>query len=383
MNTLIRTIAVGAMTTCTVSVPGFVQAQVQAAMQAPTSTTLMWNQTALDTIERMKPTQHQAARLFAYLSLAQYAALADARDKTVSPDTVATASMRVITELAPAQTAFVQERFEQAGARANDNGNAIASRVLAMARSDEFVRKPAALSAQGAYQWRSLANPPAPPAYPELSAMRPFVMDSGSVLRVAPPPAMSSVRFLNDLAEVQHYTVAPTAESIRIAKFYDMTTGTMAAGYWNEQAAQLIRKNNVDELKAARILVTMNAAIMDSLIACHDSKYAYWVPRPSQAESAIKPLIGVPNHPSYPSNHSCLSTAAGLILAQYFPAERGRLEKVANEAGLSRIYAGIHYRFDVDAGEEIGRKVAALAVARQEAMLARWTQTLLAQNTQP
>jgi hypothetical protein len=340
----------------------------------------------------MKPTQHQAARLLAYVSFAQYAALADARDRTPAAapsaaqfaDTVATASMRLIAELAPAQAAFVEERLTQSSAGKTDKGQAIATRVLAQAASDAFSGATAMPSTQGvigAYTWRSLANPPAPPAYPALGTMRPFVMESGDAFRVAPPPAMSSVKFLNDLTEVQHYALAPTPETTRIAKFYDMTTGTMAAGFWNEQAAALIRKNNVDELQAARILVTMNAAIMDALIACHDAKYAYWVPRPSQAESSIKPLIGVPNHPSYPSNHSCLSTAAGLTLAHFFQPERSRLEKYATEAGLSRIYAGIHYRFDVDAGEEIGRKVAAVAVARHDDMLAKWTQSVLAQNT--
>jgi hypothetical protein len=97
------------------------------------------------------------------------------------------------------------------------------------------------------------------------------------------------------------------------------------------------------------------------------------MPRPSQADPAIKPLIGVPNHPSYPSNHACVSTSAGLVLAHFFPQARSDLQATASEAGLSRIYAGIHYRFDVEAGEEIGRKVAAEAIARHSQMLSKWT----------
>jgi hypothetical protein len=210
--------------------------------------------------------------------------------------------VRVIADLAPSQAAYVDERFRQLGAQKTDKGHAIATRVLTQPGSDEFVRTPAAPSAPGvvcalgtlgAYRWRSLAN----------------------------PPAIANVQLLNDITEVRHYTSAPTAESTRIAKFYDMTTGTMAAGFWNEQAAGLIRKNNLDERQTARVLATVNAAMMDALIACHDSKYAYWVPRPSQVESAIKPLIG--------------------------------------------------------------RKVARVAVTRNEELLSRWSQTVLAQNTQP
>jgi PAP2 superfamily len=378
MTTLITTLAVTAVAAFTACTPGCARAQTPASTQH--SPTLTWNQITREAVERVKPTQHQAARLLAYVSMAQYAALVQGRDSAATPDTVATASMRVIADLAPTQGAFAEERFAQLGMRKTDQGHTLATSVLAQAHSDEFGRKPDAQPVQGAYMWKSLANPPAPPAYPALGAMRPFVMDAGNMFRVAPPPSMSSIKFANDMAEILHYTVAPTRESTRVAKFYDMTTGTMAAGYWNEQAEGMIRKNNVAELQAARILATMNAAIVDALIACHDSKYVYWVPRPSQAEPTVKPLIGVPNHPSYPSNHSCLSTAAGMVLAHFFPSERSRLEKAANEAGLSRIYAGIHYRFDIDAGEEIGRKVAALAAARHEDMLARWTQTTVAQR---
>lgn len=381
MKALTSTLAASTIAALAACLPGIAQGQATAAPQH--SPTLTWNQITRETVERVKPTQHQAARLLAYVSMAQYAALAQARDKTALPDTVATASMRVIADLAPTQGAFVEERMALQGLRKTEQGHAIAASVLAQANSDQFGRKPDTHPVQGAYMWKSLANPPAPPAYPALGGMRTFVMDAGDMFRVAPPPSMSSIKFANDMSEILHYTVAPTQESTRIAKFYDMTTGTMAAGYWNEQADAVIRKNNVAELQAARILATMNAAIMDALIACHDSKYAYWVPRPSQAEAMVKPLIGVPNHPSYPSNHSCLSTAAGMVLAHFFPSERSRFEKAANEAGLSRIYAGIHYRFDIDAGEEIGRKVAALAITRQEDMLARWTQTVVAQNARP
>jgi hypothetical protein len=378
MNTLITNLALTTVAVFTACTPGCVRAQSPASTQH--SPTLTWNQITRETVERVKPTQHQAARLLAYVSMAQYAALAHGRDTAATPDTVATASMRIIADLAPTQGAFAEERFAQLGLRKTDQGQAIAASVLTQAHSDEFGRKPDAQPVQGAYMWKSLANPPAPPAYPALGAMRPFVMNAGNMFRVAPPPSMSSIQFTNDMSEILRYTVAPTRESTRIAKFYDMTTGTMAAGYWNEQAEAMIRKNNVTELQAARILATMNAAIVDALIACHDSKYVYWVPRPSQAEPMVKPLIGVPNHPSYPSNHSCLSTTAGMVLAHFFPSERSRFEKAANEAGLSRIYAGIHYRFDIDAGEEIGRKVAALAITRQEDMLARWTQTVVAQR---
>ena len=378
MKTLLATYIIAASvlvpTTCALSA---------SPEQPQSSPTLKWNQIAMDTIERIKPTQHQAIRLLAYVSLAQYAALADAQDKTAIPDVVATASTRVLAELAPAQAAFVEERLRQSGTRETEKGLAVARNVLTQARSDNFARPFSGQVPQEQHLWRSLANPPAPPAYPAIGAMRTFALESGSVFRLPPPPTLESARFQRDLAEIKRHAESPTAESTRLAKFYDMTTGTLAAGFWNSQAAERISANKLSELQGARILATMNTAMMDAVVACHDTKYIYWVPRPSQADPAIKPLIGVPNHPAYPSNHSCISTVAALVLAHFFPQDRSRLETIATEAGLSRIYAGLHYRFDVDAGEEIGRKVAAVVVARHQDMLARWTQTLLAQSAIP
>jgi membrane-associated phospholipid phosphatase len=71
----------------------------------------------------------------------------------------------------------------------------------------------------------------------------------------------------------------------------------------------------------------------------------------------------MPNHPSYPSGHSCLTGAFMAVLADAFPSERARLDGIVEAAGLSRIYGGIHYRFDIEAGQEIGRGAAALALA--------------------
>ena len=75
--------------------------------------------------------------------------------------------------------------------------------------------------------------------------------------------------------------------------------------------------------------------------------------RPWQADPAITlvPAVGRPNHPSYPSAHSCFSSSGAEVLGAFFPEERTRLDSLVTEAGLSRMYGGIHYRFDVKAGK--------------------------------
>lgn len=74
-------------------------------------------------------------------------------------------------------------------------------------------------------------------------------------------------------------------------------------------------------------------------------------------------MFNAPSHPSYPSGHSCNSGAAIGVRSAEFPDQAKRLDDIAVEASLSRLYAGIHYRFDMDAGLAPGRAAAARALA--------------------
>jgi membrane-associated phospholipid phosphatase len=119
----------------------------------------------------------------------------------------------------------------------------------------------------------------------------------------------------------------------------------------------------MSERETARALALTSAAMMDATIAAHDAKYTYWFVRPSQTDPAIGLAVGLPAHPSYPSNHTAISVAAATVLGALFPAEAARLDSVAAEAGASRLYGGIHYRFDIDAGAAMGRAIGRAALA--------------------
>lgn len=107
----------------------------------------------------------------------------------------------------------------------------------------------------------------------------------------------------------------------------------------------------------------MDMAGYDAIIASHDGKFTYWLIRPTQADPGITLAIGLPNFPSYPSNHAAISAAMSSILGAMFAAPATRLDSLAEEAAISRIYGGIHYRFDATAGLKFGRQVAAWALA--------------------
>jgi membrane-associated phospholipid phosphatase len=327
-----------------------------------------------------KPSQPEAFRAFAYLALAQYRAVV-AADESPGPalhaseqGAVAAASMTVLSALFPADASFFDSQLRQqegevpeskhapnAFIAGEDVGQAVGAEVLALARSDGFDAVWTGTVPTGPGYWSSDFNPPRPPLLPLLGEMRPFFMESGDQFRPPPPPAFGSPAFLAALAEVRGFSDNRTVDQLRIAQFWAMPT---VAAFWNEEATTLIARHHLNERRATRTLALMHMAEMDANIACHDAKYTYWLIRPYRADPAIVTPIGRPNHPSYPSNHACVSGAAAYVLGGLFPADADRLAAIADEAGESRLYAGIHYRFDKDAGLRIAAQVATLALQR-------------------
>ena len=102
----------------------------------------------------------------------------------------------------------------------------------------------------------------------------------------------------------------------------------------------------------------------DAGVACWDAKYTYWAIRPFMLDPTFKPLFATPNHPSYPAAHGCFSTAVAAALAYLFPRNAQMLTELADQAGESRIWAGIHFRTDVTVGQALGRAVANKVIER-------------------
>jgi membrane-associated phospholipid phosphatase len=190
---------------------------------------------------------------------------------------------------------------------------------------------------------------------------RPFFLNYGGELLAPPPPAFGSAQYLAALAEIRSLSDSRTAEQLASARKWVPFSGPI----WDLLATDLIVKHRRSELDAARMLAYANTAAYDAIIGCFYTKFHYWLIRPSQADPAITTPVGLPNHPSYPSAHSCETGAFQEVLSAEFPSERGMLAELANEASTSRFYAGLHYRFDGDAGLELGRAAARIALARR------------------
>src|ERR1700737_450687 len=95
----------------------------------------------------------------------------------------------------------------------------------------------------------------------------------------------------------------------------------------------------------------------DALLACWDAKSHYWLARRITSLSTLRTVFPAPPFPSSPSGHSTISSAAAEVFAELFPDAAQLYRDRAIEASVSRVYAGVHYRFDVVAGDSLGVRV--------------------------
>lgn len=197
------------------------------------------------------------------------------------------------------------------------------------------------------------------PEMPGWGKVRPWLLDSVEKFRAPPPPEFGSPEFEAALKDVRQTMTTNTAVELNLALFWADKRGTYTPpGHWNAIAADIIKEQELSDREASHVFAALNMAMMDAGIVCWESKYHYMVVRPWQVDPAITTLVGYPNHPSYPSGHSCFSWAAAEILSYFFPNEREALLEMADEASVSRVYGRIHYPFDIVAGKEIGIQVA-------------------------
>ena len=185
-----------------------------------------------------------------------------------------------------------------------------------------------------------------------------------SVLAWAPPPAYGSPTFLAALEEVRRVARERTPEQTKLAQLWNAADPWAP---WNETASAAIRRHHLSDADAARVYAVLNAASSDAVIACFEAKYHYWSIRPSQADTTIMlaDSVSLPNFPSYPSGHACSAGAFDAVLGHFFPQDRAEFTKIAEDQAMSRLYGGIHYRFDDDEGLALGRVVARYAIERE------------------
>ena len=362
-----------------------------------------WNQIARDLVTVNNAPPPLASRVYAALGVAQLdATIAAARAQTkfnraapadldarLAPlgaardgypsraAALCRASADVLTALYPANKAQIESAQSECETSRLAGGVSFASDIEAGARVGDAAaaRVLARLDADGADRADQTLPQPRGPGFwqgtggllPRWKFVKPWLTGDIDSFRAPAPPAFGSPQFDRDLAEVRQISDNRTPQQAQIAEFWADAAQTFTPpGHWNLFAARMIASHNLSDAQAARVYALLNMAEQDAGISCWNNKYTYWVLRPSQADPQITTPIGLPNFPSYTSGHSNFSGAAAQILGALFPDEKSVVDALAQEASISRVYGGIHYRFDADGGINNGRFVAGLAVARSQ-----------------
>jgi membrane-associated phospholipid phosphatase len=221
-------------------------------------------------------------------------------------------------------------------------GRAVGDRVVTNAMSDGFSQPWTGSAPSGPGTWVGTT-----PVFANVPAWKPRFLASSSELRPGPPPAHDSPQTLAELAELK--SMPQRFLNSARAMFWQTPEGNLT-WFFDEVTRRLFEyRLDTNPPRAARAYALMAAATQDMLISSHDAKMTYWRIRPSQLDPAVPLLFPPPGHPSYPANHA-LSAARANLLGYLFPREAEHYRKISEEIGLSRMWAGIHYRSDIETG---------------------------------
>lgn len=314
-----------------------------------------------------------------------------------SPDAaVAAAAREVLVRLLPEQAALVETAYGRALMQLRDGraktagiatGQAAAWATLNRRQNDgaDGATQPVYLPRPGAGEYQFTA-PFDFAGLPGWGRVQPFVIEQREH-GLEGPLALTSARYARDLAEVKAIGQAASrtrsAEQSEIATFWyeDSPLG------WNRIASSVVRQRGLDNWEAARAFALLHFAMADGFIAGFDQKYQHRFWRPvtaihaaatdgnphTEPDAAWQPLLVTPPVPDYPSTHTVLGWAAAEVLTELFgdrvrysatsltlpgvTREYRGFAQAAEENGLSRLYAGIHFRHAIQDGRRQGRGI--------------------------
>lgn len=228
------------------------------------------------------------------------------------------------------------------------------------------------------------------PLLPNWGQNRPFAMPAGTTCKVPAPLEYSedpASAFYAQAQEIVDIKAALTPEQTAIARFWadDAMLSMTPPGHWVAIAMQIMARDAAPLDVQVEVLARLGVAMADGFIGCWRAKYDYNAIRPlTYIRHLIDPkwetLLNTPPFPEYPSGHSVQSAAAATVLTAYFGDDFGFEDAsrsddglparsfpsfwaAADEAGLSRLYGGIHFRPAIEQGQRQGRCIGAFAAA--------------------
>jgi hypothetical protein len=364
-----------------------------------------WNDAALFAIRSERTPPPLAARNLAIVHLSIYdAVMAIERthepyltDATAIPGTspeaaAAAAAHRALVKLYPKQREYFDAMLRLCWSDLPRTPGRDAGAELGRAMADRMLeaRKGDGSDNVGTYTHKNkvgLWQPTAPlfknALLPKWGYVKPFAIKKGTQYRPADPPGLSSPLYADAFAEVRRlggkHSQARTKDQSDIAHFWADDAGTVTPpGHWNQIAQSVAREKGATLAENARLFAHLNIALADAGILCWVIKFTFEVWRPITAIRGAEgsddwtPLLNTPPFPAYVSGHSTFSSAGAAALAQSFGTDKvsfattsdglpdatrkfTSLRAAAEEAGMSRIYGGIHWQFDNVEGLNLGR----------------------------
>lgn len=380
-----------------------------------------WNEVALQAIRDEKPAPPVAARALAVVSTAVFEAVNSIEGRyqsyaavpAVSPlasvnAAAAAAARDALAALFPARAATFNAALSAVvaslpvGSATTEGlaaGSAAATQVLAL-RANDGMSATSTYSPTGELgRWAPTA-PGASAVLPQWGQVKPWTMLTNSQFRPVAPPAITTTEYSSAFALVRQLgsvnSTVRNADQTATAHYWAGGPGTATPpGQWNMIARTVAQQQDLSVTDASRLYALMNMALADAAILCWDAKYFYdyWRPVTAIRSGAIDgnagtpgdaewtPLLNTPSFPAYTSGHSTFSAAASTVLAAFFgtdmisftvpsesinagPRTFRSFTAAANEAGMSRIYGGIHFGFDNKAGLASGRALGNFVAAR-------------------
>jgi len=360
-----------------------------------------WNQELLRILRTpgQQPATVHATRTFAMVHLAIHEAVAhSSRFHGEQPAAAAQAAHDVLAALFPAQVAALDTHLAADLATVTDPrsratgihiGHQAASRVLAQRVGDGSSATPPAIP-PGTQPGQYRPDPPAFAAatFTQWANVKPFVLHRADQFRARPYPSLHGARYAAAIDEVrrlgQNTSTERTADQTVQARFWPAPIWN----YWNEITQTVITDERPSLAIAARVFARLNVTFADAAIAFYDSKYHFLIWRPVSAirfaevgaDPAWLPLLGTPSDPSYPGAHSVISAAGRVVLESEFGPRHhftvtsevlpgvtrsfGTFAAAVEDAGTSRMFAGVHTSLDHVAGVRMGEAVARFVMRR-------------------
>jgi hypothetical protein len=311
------------------------------------------------------------------------------------------AAHEVLVALYPAFKTTLDAELQQSLAQIPDGndkvegiriGQTVADRIVGLRSNDGSNAKPIPYvfgTAPGDYQ-STPPNFPPQPQFTHWSGVTPFALERASQFRPGPPPALNSDTYGDAFNQIKSLGIVnsttATADEALTGRFWN---GAIQ-NYWNEISQTFSLVHSLTTAQSARLFALLNLSFADDVIAFYDAKYTYNFWRPVTAIRAADPginpeTVADPNwlpevgktapDPSYPGAHAVISASGAEVLISFFDRDHAEFNVIsevlpgversftsisaaAEEATLSRIFGGQHFRFDLTTGQRLGRDVA-------------------------